>query len=174
MGIKTRNLVINAVFVAVLSIMSQIAIPMPSGMPLTLQTFAVALIGYALGVKSGVVVILVFIALGAIGLPVFASFMGGVGKLVSLTGGFIFGFIPMAFFCGLGAKKQMLISILLGLIGLILCHALGALQFAAVTQRTYFESFLIASVPYLLKDALSVILAAFLARTLLKRLYASS
>ena len=75
------------VFAAVLAVLSQISFPLPSGIPVTLQTFAVALCGYALGCKRGTLAVLVYIVLGAVGLPVFANFSGGFGSLVGLAGG---------------------------------------------------------------------------------------
>ncbi|MEG1426953.1 MAG: biotin transporter BioY, partial [Oscillospiraceae bacterium] len=102
----TINLVMTGLFAAVVVVLTMISIPMPSGVPITLQTFAVALCGYLLGRKYGVASVLVYMAIGAIGLPVFSGFHGGVGALVGLTGGFIWGFLPMAFLCGLAVKKK--------------------------------------------------------------------
>lgn len=93
-------------FAAVLAVMSQIAIPMPSGVPMTLQTFAVALAGAVLGWKLGALSALVYLLLGAAGVPVFSGMSGGLGVLLGKTGGFIFGFIFMALLCGLGAAQK--------------------------------------------------------------------
>ena len=68
---KITNIVMVGVFAAVLAVLSQISFPLPSGIPVTLQTFAVALCGYALGCKRGTLAVLVYIVLGAVGLPVF-------------------------------------------------------------------------------------------------------
>ena len=67
---KITNIVMVGVFAAVLAVLSQISFPLPSGIPVTLQTFAVALCGYALGCKRGTLAVLVYIVLGAVGLPV--------------------------------------------------------------------------------------------------------
>ena len=93
---KITNIVMVGVFAAVLAVLSQISFPLPSGIPVTLQTFAVALCGYALGCKRGTLAVLVYIVLGAVGLPVFANFSGGFGSLVGLAGGYIYGFLPSA------------------------------------------------------------------------------
>lgn len=71
---KITNIVMVGVFAAVLAVLSQISFPLPSDIPVTLQTFAVALCGYALGCKRGTLAVLVYIVLGAVGLPVFANF----------------------------------------------------------------------------------------------------
>ena len=107
---KITNIVMVGVFAAVLAVLSQISFPLPSGIPVTLQTFAVALCGYALGCKRGTLAVLVYIVLGTVGLPVFANFSGGFGSLVGLAGGYIYGFLPMAALCGLGTKMPLFFS----------------------------------------------------------------
>ena len=158
--IATKEVVCVGMFAAVLAILSQISIPLPSGVPITMQTFAVALTGVVLAWKLGVASTLVYILLGAIGVPVFAGFSGGFQTLVNYTGGFIWGFIVMALLCGIGVlMKNKIIGILLGIVGLAVCHLFGTLQFMVVMDMGLVESFLLASAPYILKDVISVILA---------------
>ena len=121
---KITNIVMVGVFAAVLAVLSQISFPLPSGIPVTLQTFAVALCGYALGCKRGTLAVLVYIVLGAVGLPVFANFSGGFGSLVGLAGGYIYGFLPMAALCGLGTKmphRVLAIDSVLRVLRLAIC-----------------------------------------------------
>ena len=82
-------LVFVALTAAITSILSQIALPSPTGVPMTLQTFAFALIGYILFSKHAFYSILLYLLLGAVGLPVFANFRGGFMHLAGLTGGLI-------------------------------------------------------------------------------------
>ena len=142
---KITNIVMVGVFAAVLAVLSQISFPLPSGIPVTLQTFAVALCGYALGCKRGTLAVLVYIVLGAVGLPVFANFSGGFGSLVGLAGGYIYGFLPMA-----------ALAIVLGVAGLAACHLCGTIQFGMISGNGPWAAFLVASVPYLVKDIVSV------------------
>ena len=86
---KTRDLVICALFAAMTAILAQISIPFPGGVPLTLQLLSISLCGVLLGSKRGFMSILVYIILGAIGLPVFAGFSGGFQYIVGYSGGFI-------------------------------------------------------------------------------------
>lgn len=154
---KTIQIVMAGVFAAVLAVLSQISIPMPTGIPVTLQTFAVALCGYALGWKRGLLAVAVYIALGLVGLPVFSGFSGGVGSVLGMTGGYIWGFLPMAALCGAGLRmRRRPMALLFGALGLGICHLLGTVQFAAVSGRGVLEAFLLASAPYLIKDVLSV------------------
>lgn len=122
---KVLKLVYIALFAALTAALSQVAIPTP-WVPLTLQTFAAALCGYMLGWKGGLAALAVYLLLGAAGVPVFANFKAGAQALVGPTGGFLFGFLPMAALCGLQiGRKRAVTGILLGLLGLLLCHAAG-------------------------------------------------
>ena len=166
-----HDLVFIAVMAAVLAVLAQFSIPMPSGTPLTLQTFAVALCGSVLGVRKGVASVGVYLLLGAIGVPVFASFRGGLGILFGITGGFLFGFLALAAACGWGRDKKMLPSFLMGMVGLIICHLAGMLWGSRISATPLWPSFLMFSAPYLLKDALSIWLAMLLARRIVKQLH---
>ena len=160
-----------ALFAAVLVILSQISIPTPWGVPFTLQTFAVALTAYALGWKRGIIAVAVYLMLGIVGIPVFSSFSGGIAKLVGITGGYLWGFLPMAALCGLGIEywkkqpcaKTRICCVLLSAAGLASCHLPGVIQFALVSGSTMTNAFLVASLPYLLKDGVSLVLAFGLA-----------
>ncbi|MDD3404389.1 MAG: biotin transporter BioY, partial [Hespellia sp.] len=168
---KTKTMVLTGMMTAILAVLSIIQIPMPSGVPITLQTFAVALCGYVLGSKSGAVSTFLYVLLGGIGLPIFAGMTAGVGILFGYTGGFLFGFIPMAFLCGLGIHgKNRVLPIVWGILGLAICHLLGTVQFSIVSGTGLLPSFLLVSVPYLVKDVLSVAGAAVVAIAIRKGL----
>ncbi len=165
---KMQRTVLTGVFAALLAVLSQIAIPLPTGVPITLQTFAVALCGYVLGPGMGALSVGVYLALGAVGLPVFAGFSGGVGAFVGMTGGYLWAFLPMAYLCGLGAAQgKKLVALALSVAGLAVCHVCGAVQFALVQSVSPLQAFLIASLPYLLKDVVSVVAAYGAARAIL-------
>ena len=103
---STKTMIITAMFAAVIAVLAQIAFPLPSGVPVTLQTFAVALTGVVLGAKLGTISTFIYILLGAVGVPVFSGFNGGLGAIVGKTGGFIWGFLFLAFFAGAGAAMM--------------------------------------------------------------------
>ncbi len=167
----TGSIVKTAMFTAVIAVLSQIAIPMPSGLPITLQTFAIALTGVVLGAKYAVGSTAVYILLGAIGVPVFAEFSGGAQVLLNFSGGFIWGFLVMALLCGFGASlENKILGILTGMLGLAACHLFGVLQFKVIMEMGFAESFLLSSAPYILKDILSVIAAFAVGFEIRKRL----
>ncbi len=170
---STKNVIMTGMFAAVLAVLSQIQIPMPSGVPVTMQTFAVALTGYVLGMKFGTVATIVYVLLGAVGVPVYAGFHGGFQTLVGATGGFIWGFILMTALCGAAYSKKHIVCVVLSAIGLAACHIPGILQFMAVMKMGFAESAMLASVPYLVKDVISVIAAYIVARAVRRGLSAA-
>lgn len=172
--ISTKFMVLAGVFAAVTGILSQISIPLPSGVPVTMQTFAVALTAYVLGAKLGTAAIGIYLLLGAMGLPVFAGFGGGLGVLVGMTGGFLWGFLWLALCCGYATSlKHSAAAWALSLAGLAGCHLLGVSQFMAVTGRGLSESFLMVSLPYLAKDGISMALAWKASRVLRRGMHAA-
>lgn len=152
-----KRLVMIGMFVAVLAVMSQLSIPLPSGVPVTMQTFAVALTAYVLGAGMGVWVMAAYLLLGVAGVPVFANFGAGLGVVFGPAGGFFWGFFCMIVLCGIGVKqKNRALLVVLSAAGLGLCHLIGVLQFMAVMDRGFGEAFVMVSLPYLLKDAVSL------------------
>lgn len=171
MKLSTKTIVTIGMFAAVLSVLSILAIPMPSGMPITLQTFAVALCGYVLDAKRGTATVLIYILLGAIGIPVYSGMHGGISWLFSYTGGFLWGFVFLALLCGLAmTTTKMPVRIALSGIGLVICHALGVMQYAMVAEVTIHAAFLTVSAPYLIKDGISLMGAYAVARPIRKNL----
>ena len=116
---RTIDLAYIAVGAALIGICSWISIPLT--VPFTLQTFAVFFILAALGGKRGTFSILVYILLGAIGVPVFAGFSSGIGVLLGNTGGYILGCLP--------------VQIIALVLGLALCYAFGTAWFMVVYTK---------------------------------------
>ena len=158
-GVVT-NAITFIVSAFIIAIASQISVPLPGGVPMTLQTFSVALVGFCLSKNKGVKAILTYLGLGLIGMPVFAGAKSGAATLFGLTGGFLIGFNLLVLFCGMAKQaKNIPTKILLSIIGLMLCHILGILQYSFLTNTNIIQAFMLVSLPFLLKDALSVILA---------------
>ena len=172
-GLRTKELVAAAVMCAVTAVLSQIAVPLPSGVPVTLQTFAVALCAYILETRYAAASMAVYLLLGLVGVPVFANFGAGPGKLAGLTGGFLWGFL---LFCVIASfsmrQKRVPVRIAAGILGLLVCHLCGVIQFSALSGTGFGASLLLVSLPYLPKDILSVVLAYLVAgriRPLIRR-----
>lgn len=134
---KTLDMAYIAVFAGVMAICSWISIP--ATVPFTLQTFGVFLAVGVLGGKRGTLSVLIYILLGAIGLPVFAGFSGGVGSLIGTTGGYIIGFLFSALVMwGMEAAlgKKLWVRALSMVLGLAVCYAFGTAWFMVVYARS--------------------------------------
>lgn len=169
--LSIKNVTLIACFTAILSILAQITIPLPTGVPLTMQTFGIALGGYVLERKKGFLSTFLYLLCGAVGLPVFAGFHGGIASFFGKTGGFLFGFLLLAFCCGIaGEKKNKGVQGLYGVLGMLLCHLLGVLQFAFLMKMPLTTTFLLVSFPFLIKDLLSIIFAFLIGEIVKKAL----
>lgn len=166
---KSRNMVLTALFAALLAVCAWISIPM-GDVAFTLQTFGVFLALLLLGGKRGTLAILVYLLLGAVGLPVFSGFRGGFGVLLGTTGGYIAGFLLTGLvywlITALGGKPLM--GLFLGLAG---CYLFGSVWYYVVYLQAGstlgLGLILIKCVlPYLLPDAAKAALAWLLARRL--------
>lgn len=171
--VSAETIVMIGIFTAIISIISALPIGIELfGVPATLQTFAMSFIGFVLCYKLGTASCFIYILLGLIGLPVYNKFMAGPSVLLGPTGGFIFGFLALAFFSGFGMKLtkkfnnpvlKAVAAIVSSLIGLIICHLVGIFQFSVVYGMSFMKSLLLVSLPYIPKDIASVILAYFIA-----------
>lgn len=172
MNHSATNLVYMALGAVLITLCSWITIP--AAVPFTMQTFAVFFILSALGGKQGTVTILVYIALGAVGIPVFSQFGAGPGVLLGNTGGYILGFLAMGLtYWGITAllgetRKTRFLGLLLGLAVL---YAFGTAWFLLLYTRTQ-ESIGILPVlgwcvfPFVIPDLVKLGLALTLERRL--------
>ena len=130
---KTIDLVYIALGAVLITICSWISIP--TTVPFTMQTFAVFFVLSILGGKRGTVAIIVYVLLGAVGVPVFAQFTSGIGILFGNTGGYIVGFIFMGLVYWLIVHflgKKLWVEILAMVIGLWVCYSFGTVWFMIV------------------------------------------
>ena len=134
---KTYDMVYIAVFAVVMAICSWISIP--ATVPFTLQTFGVFLAVGVLGGKRGTLSILVYILLGAVGVPVFAGFSGGIGSLFGNAGGYIIGFLVGALVMWgmekVMGRKTWALAVQM-VVGLIVCYAFGTAWFMIMYTRS--------------------------------------
>ena len=148
-----------AIFSALLCIMAQIAIPMPVGVPFTLQTLGIMLAGIILGTRKGTVAVLIYVFMGMAGLPVFANFNSGLPTILGPTGGFIMAFPVAALIIGLSFYKNKISLLILGIIlSLILIYFLGILRFCVVLNSDPLSAVII-FLPYLVLDVVKAALA---------------
>ena len=167
--LSVRDLCYTAIGTALLAVCSWLSVPFT--VPFTLQSFAVCLIAALLGLKRGLLAVLVYLLLGAVGLPVYAGFKAGFGVLFGVTGGFLFGFLLAALAVGFAADRfpGRTLPLALGMLcGMLLCYACGTVWFMIVYSRGSGAIGMLAALnlcvfPFLLPDALKCALALLIA-----------
>ena len=153
---KTLDMVYIAIFAVIIAVCSWISVPMV--VPFTLQTFGVFCAVGLLGGKRGTLSVLIYVLLGAVGVPVFAGFSSGIGTLFGVTGGYIMGFIFTALIYWLitAIFGKKLWAIILGMVlGLLACYAFGTIWFMVVYAQKAAPIGLAAA---LMKIALAVVI----------------
>lgn len=170
MRTNLRDLVLAGLFAALTAVAAQLSFTLPvTGVPFTLQVLVVLLAGLLLGARWGAVSMVVYLALGAAGLPVFAKFSSGVGTLLGPTGGYLWSYPLAAFVTGLFARPRagegFRRLFLAGLPGLLIIYAGGAGWVVLVGGKAVgvvMAGWVVPFVPY---DLAKVGLAAGLARS---------
>lgn len=170
--LKTIDIAYIGLSVALIAICSWISIPLT--VPITLQTMGICLISGLFGWKKGTLATVVYIILGAIGVPVFSGFTSGVGIILNSTGGYIIGFIFTALIVGFVSDKckgKLIPLILSMVVGILVCYTFGTVWFAVVYAREN-DAASIGTIlgwcviPFLIPDAIKIAVAAVLTNRL--------
>lgn len=178
---RTFRLVLTAMFAAVIAVASWISVPLPfTPVPINLATLAVTLTGALLGSRYGSLPVLIYLLLGAVGVPVFAGFTGGLGHIAGPTGGYIVGYLTSALICGMiielvgkDEPKWWAVAIA-ALLGTLSCYILGTIWFIILTHNTLAASMTMCVIPFLPGEALKLVAAVVIVPVLkpvLDRMY---
>ena len=170
---NVRRMVLCAMFTALVAVCSQIAVPMPWGVPINLALFAVYMAGTMLGPVWGTASQVVFIALAAIGVPVLANFQGGPSAIFGKTGGYAIGYLLAALIAGAFAAKlpRKFGWLALGcVVGCDACYVPGTIWFMVLTGLDLPTSLTYCVIPYLPGDVIKIALASLLTIQLDKRM----
>lgn len=159
-----RQHVMCAFFTAVMAVFSQIIIPIQP-VPISMGSMAALMAGAILGKKYGALSMILYILLGAVGLPVFAAARSGLPVIFGPGGGFIAGYVLMAFFVGWIAEKygyrlQVMIPAMAG--GTLICYACGLAWFMVLTKTGLWAALTMCVFPFIIGDIVKVCLGAVL------------
>ena len=173
---KTTDLVYIALCAVLIAVCSWVSIP--STIPFTMQTFAIFCVLGLLGGRRGTIAVVVYLLLGAIGLPVFASFTGGAGILLGTTGGYMMGFIFMGIIYWLFESligDRLAVRIVSMVLGLAVCYAFGTGWFMLVYARQTGAIGLSTALawcvlPFVIPDLIKMVLALLLSGKLSRAL----
>jgi biotin transport system substrate-specific component len=165
--LSTRELCGISLFASVTAVCAQISLPLPGGVPFTLQTWAICLAGVVLGAKNGTLSAAIYVLLGAVGVPVFANFTGGVGIISGPTGGFILSFPILALLAGMGGSKKNVIWLVAGLVaGTIVNWLAGMVYFSFVLSLSLQAAFAAAVLPFIPSAVIRIVFVTVLGKSI--------
>ena len=170
---RLHKMVGCALFAALTAVCSQLAIPMPWGVPINLALFAVYMAGTMLGPVWGAASQLVYLLLAAVGVPVMAGMQGGPTVLLGKTGGYAIGYILTALITALLSKvlgRKFWALCVAMVVGCAACYVLGTIWFMVLTGLDLPTSLTYCVIPYLPGDVIKIVLASLLTIQLDKRM----
>lgn len=158
---KTKTLAVTAIFAALTAVFAQIIVPLPfTPVPVSMGVFAVYLTGAVLPVGAAVTAQIVYLLLGAVGLPVFGGFSGGFGVLAGPTGGYLFMYPVMAFLIAWVARRagKKTVPVLAAgmLCALAVCYLGGSLWFCLVGRVAWVKSLTLTVLPFVPMDLVKI------------------
>ncbi len=164
-----RDMIYVSLMAVVIALCSWLSVP--AAVPFTMQTFAVFCALLLLGGRRGFLAVGLYILLAVCGLPVLSGFRGGIGALLGPTGGYVLGFLLCALLYRLFEKKLPALALLV--LGLLLCYLFGTLWFVYVyssggKEIGFGAALGLCVLPYLIPDAIKLLLAFVLARRVKK------
>ncbi len=167
-GKTLRGLIVTAIFAALLCVTAPLSIPAGVA-PISLATFTIYVAAAVLGKKRAPAAVLVYILLGALGVPVFAGFRGGFQVVAGVTGGYIAGYLPCAFVTGLFAErfggKRLWCAVGMAL-GTLCCYALGTVWYSLAASVPFGAALAGCVLPYLPGDAVKIAAATVISALL--------
>ena len=160
MNTRIKDIVLVAVFVALISVSAMITVPF-GAVPFTLQTFAITLVLYMAKPKTALATLALYLALGAIGAPIFSAMKGGIGSLLGPTGGFLWGYLLGIFpVCALLQKtRNASVEIALGCLLTLIAYIFGCAQYMFVAGVNLQVALLTTVAPFVIIDVVKIIVA---------------
>ena len=162
------NMATCAIMAAVMCVLGPLSIPV-GPVPISLLTLAIYLAAYVLGAKGTTISVFIYILLGAVGLPVFSGAAGGLAKIAGPTGGYIVGYLFLAFICGLFVQKSkanLLISVLGMIVGTAVLYAFGTVWFIIEMKTDIISALTMCVLPFIVGDLVKIVAATLMGKAL--------
>ncbi|MDY0406750.1 biotin transporter BioY [Virgibacillus sp. 179-BFC.A HS] len=169
---KLRIMMNVAIFAAVTGILAQMEIPLPL-IPISGQTLAVGITAVVLGSRQGALAMICYTAIGAVGIPIFSGFSGGMHILVGPTGGYIFGFIAAAYIMGVILEKTSFtipMAFIANIIGMFITLLFGTIQLKIVLDLGWNAALAAGVYPFLIVGFIKAFLASWIGIIIRNRL----
>lgn len=167
-GSQLRQVVYASLMAALTAAGAFMAIPI-GPVPIVLQNLFIFLTGLLLGARWGLASVGVYLLAGACGLPVFAGGLGGIGRIVGPTGGYLIGYLPAVFVIGLISGKgggRAAADVLAMILGTVLIYGTGVTWLKILTGMTWSKTLAVGMFPFLIGDGLKIAAAVPIARAL--------
>ncbi len=175
---QNKTLSLTQIALCTASVVLSAMLTLPFGpVPITMQTFAIFLCGGLLGMKRGLMALVLYMILGLVGLPVFSGFRGGFSVLFEPTGGYLLGFFACVVASAVGVKysekfagksKQNIFLFLSMFTGLVICYFFGTVWYMifyiGVETISFFSILTVCVFPFVLPDIIKILLAMLLIR----------
>lgn len=170
---KTKDMTFIGLMSAVICIIAPFSIPLPiTAVPISFTNLALYITIYVIGWKKTTISYSIYLLLGFIGLPVFSKFQSGIGILGGPTGGYLIGFFFVTILTGMIIEKsgsKRMIHILGILVGLFFTYLLGTFWFSYVTGNSFYQGFTLAVFPFLIGDAIKIVIAVIIGPIIKRR-----
>ena len=165
---QLRMMVYASLFAALTAVGAFLAIPI-GPVPIVLQNMFVYLAGLLLGSRWGLASVGVYLLAGAVGLPVFAGGLGGIGRLIGPTGGYLIGYLPTVFIIGkiaLNGRPRWMTDVVAMICGTLVLYACGVLWLKIVSGMSLSKTLALGMYPFLIGDVLKIAAATAIAEAL--------
>lgn len=158
------NMTSCALMAALMCVLCPVSVPI-GPIPISLSILVILLTVYVLGTWRALVSYTVYLLLGAVGMPVFSGFQGGLAKLAGPTGGYLAGFWLMILVAGIimeKGKRNLLVTILGMLVGVAIDYAVGTAWFVFQTESTVVHALDVCVYPFIPFDVAKIVIAVLL------------
>ena len=169
---KTYEMTVTALMTAVTCILAPLSIPI-GPVPISFTNLAIYLSLYLLGWKRGTISYLVYLLIGLVGVPVFSGYGAGLAKVAGPTGGYLVGYLLLAFIGGLFIEKsngQPVVSAVGLVLGDAACYVLGTAWFVFQMQCDLGYALAVCVYPFIVLDLAKIVVSCIVGALLRKRL----
>ena len=170
--LTTYQMAVTAVMAAVLCVLGPLTVPI-GAVPIPLANFVICLSAWLLGPKFGTLSVAIYLVLGLVGIPVFSGYGAGLAKVAGPTGGYLVGYLLLAFIGGLFIEKskgQPVVSAVGLILGDAACYVLGTAWFVFQMKCELGHALAVCVYPFLLLDLAKIVVSCVVGALLRKRL----
>ena len=170
--LTTYQMAVTAVMAAVLCVLGPLTVPI-GAVPISLANFVICLSAWLLGPKFGTLSVAIYLVLGLVGIPVFSGYGAGLAKVAGPTGGYLVGYLLLAFIGGLFIEKskgQPVVSAVGLILGDAACYVLGTAWFVFQMKCELGYALAVCVYPFLLLDLAKIVVSCVVGALLRKRL----